>query len=75
MFCNNTLLLGQSLTKFAGQLEDLYQKWKKGAKVNTIDGVDALMVLDQFYYRCPREIKHLVKDRDPKTTKESANIG
>uniref|UniRef100_A0A7M4F3Z9 CCHC-type domain-containing protein n=1 Tax=Crocodylus porosus TaxID=8502 RepID=A0A7M4F3Z9_CROPO len=33
-----------------------------------------LTVLDQFYYRCPRESKTLVKDRGPKTGPEAAEI-
>lgn len=43
---NNTPLLRQTLNEFVAQLKYLYQKCKKEAKVNNMEGVDVLMVLD-----------------------------
>ncbi|XP_059570175.1 uncharacterized protein LOC132243804 [Alligator mississippiensis] len=65
---------GKSLTDFGVLLEDTYIKWLAEAKADTAEKSRQLLVLEQFYYCCPTEVKTLVRDRDPKNVHEAAEI-
>ncbi|KYO39439.1 hypothetical protein Y1Q_0021089 [Alligator mississippiensis] len=64
----------QTMADFVALVWDALLKRADRAKAGNLEKVLYLMVLDQFYHCCLREIKTLVKDGAPKTIQEAAEI-
>lgn len=50
---------------------DYFDKWLEITAVKTKEELWDLMILDQFLYQLPQEIRLLIKDHYPKTVKEA----
>ncbi|KYO43084.1 hypothetical protein Y1Q_0018523 [Alligator mississippiensis] len=64
----------KTMADFAALVWDALLKWAEGAKADNLEKALHLMVLDQFYYCCPREIKTLVKAGPPKLSKRPLKL-
>lgn len=53
---------------------DCFDKWINNAAVKTKEMHRDLMILDQFMFQLPHEIRVLVRDSNPQSVKEEAAL-
>ncbi|XP_078239043.1 uncharacterized protein LOC144585766 [Pogona vitticeps] len=67
----------ESYSQFGANLVRYLQKWLEQSQVRTLEDMQHLIELEQFYSALPAELRYLVRDKQPKTvqqTNESADL-
>ncbi|XP_063285480.1 uncharacterized protein LOC134571237 [Pelobates fuscus] len=64
----------ESYAAVVGHLATAFRQWTAGLEITTVEGLQDLLIKEQFLQLCPADVQEWLLDRNPKTALEAGKL-